>query len=166
MERFRAESPQHPLAQRVNLLYADTLIRSSRHDAATEVLADLLRQRESRGRPHAEALLALSRNAEAAGKVERAIPYAQRVYNVYRAYPDLAAEAYWMSALQFERIGDPLAAYRTLDEMLADQQIQSLPIASQASAKRAALRAELPPGALDAPAEPQTETGNGEEHSS
>jgi len=166
LERFRAESPLHPLAQRVNLLYADTLIRTGRHDTATEVLEDLLRQRESRGRPHAEALLALSRNAEAAGQVERAIPYAQRVYNVYRAYPDLAAEAYWISALQFVRIGDPLAAFRTLDEMLGDPRLQSLPIAGQAAAKRAELRAELPPGALNAPAESHAKPANGEEHSS
>ncbi len=163
LERFRAESPQHPFADRASLLYADTLIRSGRHEAATDVLEELLRQRESRGRPHAEALLALSRNAEAAGRVERAIPYAQRVYNVYRAYPDLVAEAYWMSALQFERIGDPVAAYRTLDEMLADQQLQALPIAEQAKTKRAAIRAELPPGALDAPAESETTAEAGKE---
>jgi len=88
------------------------------------------------------------------------------VYNVYRAYPDLAAEAYWISALQFVRIGDPLAAFRTLDEMLGDPRLQSLPIAGQAAAKRAELRAELPPGALNAPAESHAKPANGEEHSS
>ncbi|MGF1530508.1 MAG: tol-pal system YbgF family protein [Puniceicoccaceae bacterium] len=153
LERFRAGSPQHPLSQRATLLYADTLTRNARYEEATEVLEGLLRLRQAKGRPHAEALLALSRNAETAGLVERAIPYAQRVYNVYRAYPDLAAEAYWMSAQQFERIGDPLAAYRTLDEMLGDARIRALPIANQAAAKRDELMARLPAGALDGPGE-------------
>lgn len=149
LERFRAESPQHPLSIRATLLYADTLTRSARYEEATEVLEDLLRLRQAKGRPHAKALLALSRNAETAGLVERAIPYAQRVYNVYRAYPELAAEAYWMSALQFERIGDPLAAYRTLDEMLRDARIRALPIAAEANAKREALAARLPTEAVN-----------------
>jgi len=163
LERFRAESPQHPLAHRATLLYADSLTRSARYDEATEALEELLRLRQAKGRPHAKALLALSRNAATAGRVERAIPYAQRVYNVYRAYPELAAEAYWMSAQQFERLGDPVAAYRTLDEMLADERIRELPLASQAAAKRDEIRARLPEGALEAPAENETEPETEEE---
>ncbi|MFP4261342.1 MAG: tetratricopeptide repeat protein [Opitutales bacterium] len=155
LERFRAESPQHPLAHQVTLLYADALTRSARYDEATEALEALLRIRQAKGRPHAKALLALSRNAEAAGLIDRAIPYAQRVYNVYRAYPELAAEAYWMSAQQFERIGDPLAAYRTLDEMLDDERISDLPLASQAAEKRDEIRARLPESALDTPTSPE-----------
>ena len=76
--------------------------------------------------------------------MERAVPYAQRVYNVYRAYPELAADAYWMSALQFEALGDPRAAYETLNEMLTNQDIGGLAIASQARKKRESLRAILP----------------------
>ena len=161
LERFRAEAPQHPLSTRATLLYADTLTRTDRYEAATEALEGLLSLRHARGRPHAEALLALSRNAEAAGQTERAIPYAQRVYNVYRAYPELSAEAYWMSAQQFESIGDPAAAYRTLEEMLGDRRILSLPIATQAEAKRQALQAQLPAEALEVPsAEDETEEGS------
>jgi TolA-binding protein len=162
LERFRAESPQHPLATQATLLYAQTLTRTDRYEAAAEALEGLLSLRQARGRPHAEALLALSRNAEAAGELERAIPYAQRVYNVYRAYPELSAEAYWMSAQQFEAIGDPAAAYRTLEEMLADNRIQPLPIAEKAEAKRQALRAELPAEVLNPPAEAEaTQTQQG-----
>ena len=69
----------------------------------------------------------------------RAVPYAQRVYNVYRGYPEIAAEAYWMSALQFERLGDPVIAYKTLDEMLSNPRIAELPIAAAAESKRSAL---------------------------
>ena len=156
LARFRAESPMHPLSTQVALRYATCLTEVGNHEKAAETLEDLLRLRQARGRPHAKALLALSRNAEAAGELQRAIPYAQRVYNVYRAYPELAAEAYWMSALQFEAIGDPLAAYRTLDEMLDDARIRPLPIAAKARAKRDALFEALPEGALESEAAEET----------
>ena len=155
LARFRAESPMHPLAIKVSLDYADTLTQTAEYDEAHVVLEDLLRLRSAKGRPHAKALLALSRNAEAAGELKRAVPYAQRVYNVYRGYPELAAEAYWMSARQFERLGDPVIAYKTLDEMLSNPQIAELPIAAVAEAKRSALFDALPVGALD---EAATET--------
>jgi len=157
LSRFLGESPMHPLASRVTLRYAECLTRTDRFDEARETLEGILTLRQARGRPHAEALLGLSRNAEAAGQLERAIPYAQRVYNVYRAYPDLSADAYWMSALQFDKLGDPVAAYRTLEEMLQDPRILQLPIASEAKNKRDALLRELPEGALEE-ADEATET--------
>ena len=49
-----------------------------------------------------------------------------------------------MSALQFEALGDARAAYETLDEMLTNQEIGGLAIASQAREKRDSLRAILP----------------------
>ena len=145
----------HPLAIKVSLDYANTLTQTAEYDQAQSVLEDLLRLRTAKGRPHAKALLALSRNAEAAGELKRAVPYAQRVYNVYRGYPELAAEAYWMSALQFERLGDPVIAYKTLDEMLSNPRIAELPIAAAAETKRSALFDALPEGALE---EAATET--------
>jgi hypothetical protein len=60
-----------------------------------------------------------------------------------------------MSAQQFEQIGDTLAAYRTLDEMLDDGRIRDLPLASQAAEKREEIRARLPESALDTPAAPE-----------
>ena len=155
LARFRSESPLHPLAIKVSLDYANTLTQTAEYDQAQSVLEDLLRLRTAKGRPHANALLALSRNAEAAGELKRAVPYAQRVYNVYRGYPELAAEAYWMSALQFERLGDSVIAYKTLDEMLSNPRIAQLPIAAAAETKRSALFDALPEGALE---EAATET--------
>jgi TolA-binding protein len=149
LARFQAESPMHPLATEVSLEYATTLTETERYAQAQQVLEDLLRLRSAKGRPHAKALLGLSRNAAAAGDIKRAVPYAQRVYNVYRGYPDLAAEAYWMSALQFEELGQPVVAYKTLDEMLANPEIAALAIAEQAKAKRLELLEALPAGALD-----------------
>ena len=149
LEQFRSTAPMHPLAIEVALDYGAMLTRTGDYEEASTVLEDLLRIRQAKGRPHAKALLGLSRNEESAGNLKRAIPYAQRVYNVYRAYPELAAEAYWMSALQFEALDDLVAAYKTLDEMLADSRIALLPIATQAKAKHSALLQSLPEGALD-----------------
>jgi len=151
LARFRAESPMHPLATEVALHYAATLTQAEDYGEAREVLEEILRMRQAKGRPHARALLALSRNAEAAGKLERAVPYAQRVFNVYRAYPELAAKAYLMSARQFELLGDDVAAYKTLDEMLEDDRLAALPVAPGAREKRDALFESLPEGALDEP---------------
>lgn len=148
LARFRTEAPGHPLFLRGSLLFAETLTALSRYEEARETLEAMLRLRSAKGRPHAEALLALSRNAEAAGQLERAIPYAQRVYNVYRAYPTLAAEAYWISAQQFAAIDDPVAAYRTLEEMLSDPRLARLPIAEQATSQRDTLLDRIPAASL------------------
>jgi TolA-binding protein len=149
LAQFRAESPMHPLSIDVTLDYAETLTQTGDYEQARTVLEDLLRLRQAKGRPHAKALLALSRNTEAAGDLKRAVPYAQRVYNVYRGYPELAAEAYWMSALQFERLGDPVTAYKTLDEMLSNSLMAKLALANEAREKRLALLKSLPESALD-----------------
>jgi len=155
LAQFRAESPMHPLAIDATLDYARTLTETDDFEEAQTVLEDLLRLRQAKGRPHAKALLALSRNEEAAGNLKRAVPYAQRVYNVYRAYPELAAEAYWMSALQLEALGEPVMAYKTLEEMLSDPKIENLPLSEEAEQKRLSLLESLPEGALD---ETNTET--------
>jgi hypothetical protein len=88
--------------------------------------------------------LALSENEDLAGKTKRAVPYAQRVFNVYRAYPELAARAYLMSARQLEKLGELRAAHRSLEEMLSDERIRQLPIADEAINLRLQLDQLLP----------------------
>lgn len=144
LSRFHAESPMHPLSIQANLLYAETLSKTARYEAATDLLEDLLKRRDARGRSHAEALLALSENEDLAGKTKRAVPYAQRVFNVYRAYPELAARAYLMSARQLEKLGEFRAAHRSLEEMLSDERIRQLPIADEAINLRLQLDQLLP----------------------
>ena len=144
LSRFHAESPMHPLSIQANLLYAETLSKTARYEAATTLLEDLLKRRDARGRSHAEALLALSENEDLAGKTKRAVPYAQRVFNVYRAYPELAARAYLMSARQLEKLGELRAAHRSLEEMLSDERIRQLPIADEAINLRLQLDQLLP----------------------
>jgi len=149
LAQFRAESPMHPLTIEATLDYAETLTKTGDYDQARTVLEDLLRLRQAKGRPHAKALLALSQNEAAAGNLKRAVPYAQRVYNVYRAYHDLAAEGYLMSALQLEALNETVMAYKTLDEMLANPLMAKLALANEAKEKRLALLESLPEGALD-----------------
>ena len=149
LAQFRAESPMHPLTIEATLDYAETLTKTGDYDQARTVLEDLLRLRQAKGRPHAKALLALSQNEAAAGNLKRAVPYAQRVYNVYRAYHDLAAEGYLMSALQLEALNETVMAYKTLDEMLANPLMAKLTLANEAKEKHLALLESLPEGALD-----------------
>ena len=144
LSRFHAENPMHPLSIKANLLYAKSLTNTARYEMASTLLEDLLKRRDARGRPHAEALLALSSNAEAAGKTKRAVPYAQRVFNVYRAYPELAGRAYLKSARQLEKLGEIHSAYRTLKEMLTDENIIKLPLAEEAIIMCSQLEARLP----------------------
>ncbi|MEC7273679.1 MAG: tetratricopeptide repeat protein, partial [Verrucomicrobiota bacterium] len=160
LARFHAESPMHPLSIQANLLYAESLTHTARYETATNLLEDLLKRRDARGRPHAEALLALSSNEEAAGNIKRAVPYAQRVFNVYRAYPELAGRAYLMSAQQLEKLGDIRSAYLTLAEMLTDERVRELPLYEDAITLCSQLEVLLPEE-TDTPAviEKITETG-------
>ncbi len=144
LSRFHLESPMHPLSIQANLLYAESLTHTARYEMATTLLEDLLKRRDARGRPHAEALLALSLNAEAAGNIKRAVPYAQRVFNVYRAYPELAGRAYLMSARQLEKLGDIRSAHRSLKEMLTDERIRKLPLSEEAITLCSQLEVLLP----------------------
>jgi TolA-binding protein len=143
LARFLNESPLHPLAVEVTLHYAETLTATLRFEEAQGLLEDLLRRRDARGRPHARALLGLSRNAEAADDIRPAIAYAQRVYTVYRAFPDLLVQAYWLNAQQFEAIGDLRAAYNTLRELLADPRLRSFDEAQLAEVRLSELETRL-----------------------
>lgn len=122
--RFLEETPTHPLAADVRLLTADILTRQGLYDAAQDVLNEVLRIKEMRGRPHARALAGLARVETAQENPKRAIPYWQRIYTLYRAYPEILVEAYWESALLFEAIGDSIAARNTVRELLSDQRLQ------------------------------------------
>lgn len=149
LSRFLSESPMHPLAVEATLRYAETLTATGGFVEAQSLLEDLLRRRDARGRPHARALLGLSRNAEAAGDFRPAIAFAQRVYTVYRAFPELLAEAYWLNVQQFEALGDIRAAYNTAREMLADTRLRGFEEARLAEARMA----ELEPRVRALPAE-------------
>lgn len=122
--RFMEETPTHPLAAEARLLAADVLTRQGVYTAAREALNEILQIKEMRGRPHARALAGLARIEMEADNAKRAIPYWQRIYTLYRAYPELMVEAYWESAQLFEEIDDPIAARNTVAELLRDERLK------------------------------------------
>ncbi|MFO8027077.1 MAG: tetratricopeptide repeat protein [Opitutales bacterium] len=137
--RFLEETPTHPLAADTRLLAADVLRRQGRYEAAAKGLNEILQLKEMRGRPHARALAGLARIETDKENPKRAIPYWQRIYTLYRAYPDLLAEAYWESAQLFEQIDDPIAAHNTVVEMRRDERLRSFDAYESAEAKLPAL---------------------------
>jgi len=157
--RFLEETPTHPLAADTRLLAADVLRRQGLYDAAAEGLNEILQLKQMRGRPHAEALAGLARIETDQENPRRAIPYWQRVYTLYRAYPDLLAEAYWESALLFEQIDDPIAAHNTVLEMLRDERLEDFEQYGRAETKRPALeKAARERSALAEQTQPDAET--------
>lgn len=139
--RFLEETPTHPLAADTRLLAAEVLRRQGLYEAAASGLNEILQLKAMRGRPHARALAGLARIETDRGNPKRAIPYWQRIYTLYRAYPELLAEAYWKSALLFEAIDDPIAAHNTLREMLRDDRLSQFEEFKLAEAKLSALEA-------------------------
>lgn len=135
--RFLEETPTHPLAADARLLAAEVLTQQGLFEAATESLNEILQLKKMRGRPHARALAALARIEAELENPKRSIPYWQRIYTLYRAYPDLVAEAYWESARLFEQIDDPIAAHNTVVEMLRDERLKKFSQFALAEAKLA-----------------------------
>jgi len=149
LRRFLEETPTHPLSADARLLAARTLLRQDRFKAAKQTLDEMLRLKNLRGRPHARALAELARLETRRGRPKRAIAYWQRVYTLYRAFPDLVAEAYGESARLFESIGRLETARATLKQMLADRRLADYPEFAEARAKLD----ELPEPEPDAAAE-------------
>lgn len=139
--RFLEETPTHPLAPDARLLAADLLITQGLYQQATAALDEILQIKEMRGRPHARALAGLARIKTEQDQPKRAIAYWQRIYTLYRAYPELMAPAYWESALLFEELDDAIAARNTIEEMLRDERLKSNKLYAQAAAKLPALEA-------------------------
>lgn len=156
LQQFREETPLHPLAPEATLLQAKVLTESGRNKEAISVLEDLLRLKSSRGRPHARALAGIAEAHESAHDPGKAIAYYQRIYTVYRAYPDLLAPAYIRSAQLFEEIGDQRSAYNTYREMLGDERLKSFEEYTIALEQAERLAKILPPEVAEDPA-PQPE---------
>lgn len=133
--RFLEETPTHPLAADARLLAADILTQQGVYAGARDALNEILQIKEMRGRPHARALAGLARIEMEEDNAKRAIPYWQRIYTLYRAYPELVVEAYWQSAQLFEEIDDPIAAYNTIAELLRDERLKTFPQYAKAQAE-------------------------------
>ena len=156
LRRFEAETPFHRLAPQAALLHAQVLIDLKRTDEAKTVLTKSLQNPASHGRPQAEALLLLGEISAAESNPQEAIACDQRVYTLYRAWPDLLARAYWHSARMFEQIGDDQAALQTLVEMTDDPRLADTPEFTPALARRKELEAAQPPKQASAPRPDET----------
>ncbi len=139
--RFLEQTPTHPLAADVRLLSADILTQQGIYDGARAVLNEILQIKAMRGRSHARSLAGLARIETAQENPERAIPYWQRIYTLYRAYPEIIIDAYWQSALLFEQIGNSAAARNTLRELVSDERLKYFESYALAQAKLPELEA-------------------------
>lgn len=145
LKHFQENTPLHPVAPQVGLLLGHVLSNRGKYTEAIDAYAELLRQKTATGQTHAEALMGMAQSYAASQRPEQAIATYQRVYTLYRAYPELLTEAYHQSARLFEGIGQPEAAVRTYMEMLGTQDIQALPAKEHAQRELARLEASLKP---------------------
>ena len=143
LSRFLQETPTHPLTADVRLLTADIFKRQGLYADAREILEEILQLKSLRGRPHARALAGLARLETELENHERAIPYWQRIYALYRAYPEIVVEAYWESALLFEAIDDLSAARNTLVELIEDSRLKDFETYQHAQEKLSELEDRL-----------------------
>ncbi|MEM9227199.1 MAG: hypothetical protein AAGA45_04450, partial [Verrucomicrobiota bacterium] len=133
LARFQAETPFHNLSGQVMLLQAEVLQKEKAYDEAERLLTRGISEHILRGEDRVQALLGLAEGAHKQGELKRAIAYQQRVYTLYRAYPELVAQAYLQSALAFHELGDTAAASRTVQEMGRDARLHKLPEMAQAN---------------------------------
>ena len=144
-ERLTAELPGHRLATESGLMRGKTLIKMDRADEAISHYEALLRLKSAGWRIHARALQGLAQAQLALGDPGKAVAYYQRIYTLYRAYPELVTDAYMQSAKIFEAMGDLHAALNTLEEMLNSDELHGIEIFPQVQVERNRLAALLPP---------------------
>ncbi|MCZ6673873.1 MAG: tetratricopeptide repeat protein [Verrucomicrobia bacterium] len=119
--------PVHPHMNETQLLLGTVLSQLNEYEPSIETFERLLRLKSARGRPHATALKGIAKAHENQGNHEKAIAYYQRIYIMYRAYPDLVSSAYWASAGLFESMEKIPEAVNTLQEMLGQSQLAEFP---------------------------------------
>ena len=145
------EVPVHPHMNEARLLLGSALSKLEDYDASIETFEKLLRLKSARGRPHALALAGIATAHLGKDDSEKAIAYYQRIYNMYRAYPDLVSQAYWQSALLFESRDLIPEAVRTLEEMLGQSKLSSFPEWEPAQSKLTQLLPLLPEEVIEPP---------------
>jgi tetratricopeptide (TPR) repeat protein len=92
-----------------------------------EACQSVLTSRDARGSSWAEALLISARCAEKTNDPKKAAAYYQRIYVLYRAYPEILAKAYLGGGRCFEKLNMPSAAIKTYEEMVARAELKDLP---------------------------------------
>lgn len=144
LTELKQSMPLHEFSIEATMLHADVLAALDQSAEAIDILEDLLRLKSARGRPHAQALFKIGTIHEATGDFKQAIPYYQRVFNLYRAYRDVAAQAYVASAGLFEAIDDLPAALSSYEELLKEEMFAEFPEYAIAQKEAERLRPLVP----------------------
>ncbi len=146
VDLFEKETPWNEYSYKLKLLKGDLLFMSIRHkddvldEAGTLLVWEnakaeyeaVLKIKKMRGIGHVRALEGLAKLVELSGDIERAIPYWQRIYTLYRGFPEHVATAYIESARLFKQRGDYEIAEKTLIEFFKDDRLASSDMARQA----------------------------------
>jgi TolA-binding protein len=117
-DRYFNETPAIDLRGKVMLKLAEIELASGHKDKAIEAYEKALEDKGVDREQKAAALLAIGGIYIDLKQPDKAIPYFQRIYILYGAFPEIVARAYLKSALAFELRGDSLAAARSYIEML------------------------------------------------
>ena len=136
--------PMHARMNETQLLLGRTLSQLNLFGESIAAYEKLLRRKSARGRAHAQALDGIAESYTRSGAIDKAIAYYQRIYNMYRAYPDLVSSAYWKSANLFEAADRLPEAVATLREMLSQPKLKGLPEWGLAEARLELLLPLLP----------------------
>ncbi len=136
--------PIHAHMNETQLLMGRTLSALGQLVESIATFEKLLRRKSARGRAHAQALDGIAESYTRFGAIDKAIAYYQRIYNMYRAYPDLVSSAYWKSANLFEAADRLPEAVATLREMLSQPKLKGLPEWGLAEARLELLLPLLP----------------------
>ena len=119
--------PASPRTARIQLKRAQCLESLNQHQRAVEACQFVLASRDARGSSWAEALLIIASCAEKTGDPKKAAAYYQRIYVLYRAYPEILAKAYLGGGRCFEKLNMPSAAIKTYEEMVSRADLKDLP---------------------------------------
>jgi len=135
LSKSTKQVPSHEHMHESQLLMGAVLTELEEYDPSIETYEKLLRLKSARGRPHAAALSGIARAYKNQGDSTKAIAYYQRIYNMYRAYPDFVASAYLSSARLFESLDRIPEAVNTLREMLNQKHLAEYPEWAEAEKK-------------------------------
>ncbi len=111
---------------------AQALLELHRYDESKKLFEQIAGMREWRGESTAQAVYLLGEIEERQGHWAEAIAHYQRVYVAYQKFTAWVARAYLHSAQDFEKLGKHQEAVNSLQEMLRNDRLQSLPEADEA----------------------------------